>query len=1109
MKKKFILTLPLLLGSLAPVADAANLPVYTSYQFSDNSPLSSGKWVRFSIGDTGIYEITYAQLRAMGFSNPAAVAVYGNSGYQLPVNFMSANGERLVEDNIMPVRIMHSNDKIIFYGQGTAKINFKISGYGSNLSAQHFRESKNVYSDKAYYFLTDSRAGATVPTHPVAQKESARNISSGYAYLYHEKDLTQGTHLSGQTFWGENIKAGSPVQFQIRAPYMPATNKCTVTTDVAIMEKETGNLTIRLGGSRTWSLNRTESKLYTLENTISSMKLTVGADNTGSGTLSYTATGGYSTSQPLGLDYWTVTYPISLEYALNDNSFTQQYIAFKSTSNPIWKHPVPAGSLAWDITDHGAPEALDTEDGWLYHDYTGRCETVVFNPAKTLKTINSDYVAIENQNLHALRDEAIDMLIFTTDDMEPYARRIADLHASHLGQRVEVVKPQALFNEFSSGTPDPMAYRMLTKILYQNESHRLKNVLFMGPIYGDYRDVRNSGRKEEGHIAYQQLQPNLSAEGHCVMDYYGVMSDYVTYPDNLENAPVSVGVGILPINSSEEGELAVAKIKEYLEKEDFSGLVNETMAISCAGDSYLHDNQAIRLGQLFQTYANGYNSEFAHRNIWIEALGADLANKQIHSTLNMGKLFSIYYGHAGTGGMSGFGVTDAVTVTNPELGFLFLAACDLCRPDNSEHGIGDMAVIRSKRGFMGSICATRSVLSNHNDNLARNLVNSLFLDSNNSRRTVTPSIGEAYARAKDRSVNDTEIDYMLIGDPGLPIPVALGNIELSVAPGNYRAGDVVEIKGRVTGSGESTLSDYNGYVTVKLMEPVRSVPAITYVDDNGNTQITREEIKYNDLRLQTVKSKVTGGEFSVRLVMPKECDNYLAAAGGSASLPVMAGAYDPSSRLGMSGIGSISLAQAGSEPAPETEKDTEAPTVSVTFDSGLLVLKIESADDTAMLPGIGQSCGTILNVDGNAIEIAHEYSDGVTVPEYSAAVSVARLGAGLHTATYYATDIAGNSCRPQSLQFAITDKSPLRLTADREVAIDTINFKIAGNENETLQLIVSDSEGNIVAESETTGPDAECDTTGIKPGTYRAAVRSNSARGSKIYSNWVEFTVID
>lgn len=382
MKKDFILTLPLLLGSLAPVADAANLPVYTSYQFSDNSPLASGKWIRFSIGDTGIYEITYAQLRAMGFSNPAAVAVYGNSGAQLPVNFMSANGQRLVEDNIMPVRILHTNDKIIFYGQGTAKINFKISGYGSNISAQHFRESKNVYSDKAYYFLTDSHPAATVPSHTVAQKETATTIGSGYAYIYHEKDMVQGTHLSGQTFWGENIKAGYPVKFQIQAPYMPATNKCTVTTDVAIMEKQTGSLTIRLGGTRTWTLNRTESKLYTLENTISSMKLTVGADNTGTGTLSYTATGGYPTTQPLGIDYWTVTYPISLQYALDDTNFTQQYIAFKSTTNPVWKHPVPAGSMAWDITDNGAPEALDTESGWLYHDYTAAARPSCSIPQK-------------------------------------------------------------------------------------------------------------------------------------------------------------------------------------------------------------------------------------------------------------------------------------------------------------------------------------------------------------------------------------------------------------------------------------------------------------------------------------------------------------------------------------------------------------------------------------------------------------------------------------------------------------------------------------------------------------------------------------------------------
>ena len=94
----------------------------------------------------------------------------------------------------------------------------------------------------------------------------------------------------------------------------------------------------------------------------------------------------------------------------------------------------------------------------------------MFNPSKQQKQIGDDFTTIPNQDLHALGSEGADMLIFTTAEMEPYARRIADLHTRHLGQKVVTVTQQEVYNEFSSGTPDPMAYRLLAQMLFQSEA---------------------------------------------------------------------------------------------------------------------------------------------------------------------------------------------------------------------------------------------------------------------------------------------------------------------------------------------------------------------------------------------------------------------------------------------------------------------------------------------------------------------------------------------------------------------------------------------------------------------------------------------------------------
>lgn len=51
------------------------------YQFTSQSKLAKGKWVKINIPESGVYEITYDELREMGFDNPSKVRVYGQGGF--------------------------------------------------------------------------------------------------------------------------------------------------------------------------------------------------------------------------------------------------------------------------------------------------------------------------------------------------------------------------------------------------------------------------------------------------------------------------------------------------------------------------------------------------------------------------------------------------------------------------------------------------------------------------------------------------------------------------------------------------------------------------------------------------------------------------------------------------------------------------------------------------------------------------------------------------------------------------------------------------------------------------------------------------------------------
>ena len=55
--------------------------------YASRSVLSEGRWVKLRIDETGIYRLSYDDLRSMGFSDPARVSVHGYGGWPLDEDF--------------------------------------------------------------------------------------------------------------------------------------------------------------------------------------------------------------------------------------------------------------------------------------------------------------------------------------------------------------------------------------------------------------------------------------------------------------------------------------------------------------------------------------------------------------------------------------------------------------------------------------------------------------------------------------------------------------------------------------------------------------------------------------------------------------------------------------------------------------------------------------------------------------------------------------------------------------------------------------------------------------------------------------------------------------
>lgn len=92
-----------------------------SSRYASESVLNSGKWVKIQVAEDGIYKLTAADLKKMGFSNLDKVAVYGYGGWPLDEDFSTT-----YIDDVPEVAVWRSADFCCFMGKGRANGNILL-----------------------------------------------------------------------------------------------------------------------------------------------------------------------------------------------------------------------------------------------------------------------------------------------------------------------------------------------------------------------------------------------------------------------------------------------------------------------------------------------------------------------------------------------------------------------------------------------------------------------------------------------------------------------------------------------------------------------------------------------------------------------------------------------------------------------------------------------------------------------------------------------------------------------------------------------------------------------------------------------------------------------
>ncbi|MBD5369954.1 MAG: hypothetical protein HDR80_02260 [Bacteroides sp.] len=1096
-------------------------------RFSAGSPLSEGRWVKIAVDDSGVFEITHQRLRTLGFSDPEAVAIFGRGGRQLSTDFTDAEGVPVYSDEMEQIPVTHHDGIMYFYAQGPSGISL-IPDDGSGQPG-FTRDWKNIYSDCGYYFLTDSREPMIMEEMPEASG-SDPEFSEGWGYAYHEQDLYHNYSGTGQVFYGEYFSPDTPrrewtVHLPGAIPGEKGSMECVFYSEFRL---ENSRLTFGFtGASDVCSQTQTHEYL-----TLVPLRTRRKAMAVPGSTPKVFVEGTYGYSPEISnLDWWLVSYRRSMPdmvSATDGSRMPQDLIAFPGLSDGYVSNmrlPGGAGLLALDVTDPMSPKRLPVtrsgRDGLAR--ISGEDPVVaVFDPL-----MNQGQVRIcgefsprtPNQNLHTEAAEGADLIIICIPTMRGVAEEIAGLHRSRQGMRVIVATTEECYNEFSGGVPDPMAYRAITRLAYDS-SYGCRNLLLLGPLFGDLRGILNAREPSEGIIAFQNPTMSNTRGAMNVNDFYGMMADTLN-PMLLHTETVNVGVGILPVRYPAEAEIVVEKIRNYLDRTDFAHYLNLWTNISCPGDRHQHDMQILRAAS--DQRQESADAVVSH-TVVIDAYGYAEARARANSLLTDGMLRVNYYGHGSptllTKEKGFFSAADINLLHNRVLPFVGVAGCTLSIPDQGIRGMGESLVVSTPNGAIGSLISSRETWASENEGFftvfnARHF--SPGPEAGLHENTVT--FGDIYALAKTESTKSNDMAYHLIADPALPMPTVNRRIVFSAGESmDVVAGDRVTVSGYIQApGGEGADASFNGEAVIRLMQPavtLRSADICTTgVSSESDTDHTLD-VTYDDLLLAMTSTPVSAGRFSATFVVPAAAASYI----GSSSR-LTAAAYDPATRLGAGGGAEATFIKSLGLPTA-CERDNRPPAIELLeFDPADCSLTVGVTDNEGLDYSdsyLAPPFRLILDGAEDPRGVSSRPLPGSDSESWTRRISLAPLAEGSHTAEVYVRDAAGNSTTA-TLSFDYNPpRAAYRLDTEGIGDIRSGVFPrlyMPGERPAMAEIIILDSDGAVVRRADFIDGEyvwdlRDAEGASVAPGLYRAYILETSPRGVRGHSDTVPVPVV-
>jgi hypothetical protein len=857
--------------------------------------LSKGNWVRIAVPNEGVYQLTGAQFKAMGFTgkvNANQVQLYG-----MDLSILSEKVPNGLPDSLTEIAIdmqdggdgtLDDQDQFLFYAQGHYK------WVKSNMNEAPIRQ-KITSNDSLYFFIrvgtigkrinNFNKTGAAtklVQTYPAkwrVEKDTINVLSSGKIGLGDPMGIGTGkkTTMSFPLNM-EGLQFNAPIVFQsqLAASTYQTDARFTIKLNDQLLNTVSLNAVsdfifddaykIRFDSSSIWLDKNT---LLKAGQSIAAMNLQVdfNAPATSTGWIDYLVLHGQRT-----IGYWGNT-GFGFDYQTSQSR--GQLIEFEIQN-------ATTQTKVWDLSRYDQPISLNAQ--------LGQNSIVTFKATDSAtkyfyvfeaNKINAAQFSSAIHNDSSFTTSPLDYIIITAPDFYPAAMTLKVFHEKQNGYKVGLYNAIQVYNEMAGGQSSPIAIRNFLK--YIIEQSKLKNqssptyVLLMG--MGNFNTQKIQLNKELP--VYTSEVSNAILSSYSSDDFYAIQKSgaQIEFAQSIDS--IGLAIGRIPARTIAEANKMVEKLIQYQSNKKMGLWQNQLTWVADDADYNLHLQDAEEIiGNLKNKTAN-----WNHRKLYLDLFKANQTltgntypdvNKAIQESIQAGTLMLNYTGHGNF-----LRLTEEAVISKSEiqswnnagkLPIMVTASCDFAPYDQPATApIGFDALMQNEKGIIALVAANRLVFAYSNKQINDAFMQALLVPNSNGIYT---TIGQALQAAKNFNFkrNGDRLNafkFGLMGDPAMRI--AQPKYQINCTNLNQqpwldtlflKAGEKYTIKGNLSVKSQA-IQNFNGFIDMVLWDAPSTKKTLA---NQTNSQAVLVETQ--EQAIFKGKATVKNGQFEISFIIP-------------------------------------------------------------------------------------------------------------------------------------------------------------------------------------------------------------------------------------------------